>query len=97
MLAAFAVTATTTRREVTLARFALLVEAAADVSAWATGWLRSAGSARPARDAALLGAQVDAMTLHQLAYPDRGFDPLPARTEPADAVIDRRPARPGRR
>ncbi len=44
-----------------------LAGTAADVTAWAVHWLRAAGSADPRRDAALLGSQVDAMTLHQLA------------------------------
>jgi DNA-binding transcriptional regulator YbjK len=100
LLAAFAVSATTVRRELTLARFALLVEAAnrphlqrklgataAEISAWATGVMRAAGSAFPERDAGLLGAQVDAITLHQLAYPDPGFDPAPALTALVTALL----------
>ncbi|MEV6494063.1 TetR family transcriptional regulator [Actinoplanes sp. NPDC051633] len=99
-LAAFVMTAVTERREVTLARFALMVEAAnhprlqrvlgeaaAEVSAWAVSVAAAAGSSQPERDAGLLGAQVDAMTLHQLAYPDPGFDPLPALRVLVDALM----------
>jgi DNA-binding transcriptional regulator YbjK len=106
-LATFAVTATTARREVTLARFALLVEAAnrpalqrklsaaaAGVTTWAVDWARCAGSAHPERDAALLGSQMDAMTLHQLAYPDPDFDPRAALTVLVEALF--RPLTPGR-
>jgi DNA-binding transcriptional regulator YbjK len=101
-LATFAVTATTGRRDVTLARFALLVEAAnrphlqrklgetaAGVTGWAVDWARAAGSRHPERDAALLGAQMDAMVLHQLAYPDPGFDPAAALTALIGALFTR--------
>ena len=110
VLADFAVTATTVRRDVTLARFALLVEAAhrphlqrrlgaaaADVTRWAIGWLTAAGSRHPERDAALLGSQMDAMTLHQLAYPDPGFDPLATLTVLVDVIIAPGRARSGSR
>jgi DNA-binding transcriptional regulator YbjK len=99
-LAAFALAAVNERRNVTLARFALMVEAAnrphlqrtlgaaaAEVSAWAFAVAAEAGSAHPERDAGLLGAQIDAMTLHQLAYPDPDFDPLPALTTLIDALF----------
>jgi hypothetical protein len=91
LLAAFAVTAVDQRRELTLARFAILVEAAirpqlrrtlgeaaARIREWGTATMRTVGSSHPARDIALLGNQVDALTLHQLAYPDPDFDPEPA-------------------
>jgi DNA-binding transcriptional regulator YbjK len=90
VLTAFVSAALTTNRNLTLARFALLVEAAnrphlqrtlgvaaAEVSEWAVALAADAGSAHPARDAGILGAQVDAMVLHQLAYPDPAFDPAP--------------------
>jgi DNA-binding transcriptional regulator YbjK len=88
VLAAFVLSATGPRRELTVARFALLVEGAIrpslqrrlasearHVSAWAESWMRAVGSANPARDIRLLGGQVEALTLHQLAYPDPAFDP----------------------
>lgn len=89
-LAAFVIAAVTERRDLTLARFALLVEAAhrphlqealraasGPVSRWAVEAMRAAGSAHPERDASIVGAQVDALTLRQLAYPVPGFDPAP--------------------
>lgn len=91
LLAAFTVSATGPRRELTLARFAILLEAAihpprqrklaetaARIRAWSTEWMRSVGSTDPERDIMFLGNQVDAMTLHQLAYPDPAFNPEPA-------------------
>jgi DNA-binding transcriptional regulator YbjK len=107
LLAAFAVTATGPRRELTLARFAILVEAAirpelqrklregaAEVRAWSTEWLRAVGSADPVRDAVFLGNHVEAMTLHQLAYPDPAFDPAPSLTTLVTVLIgaEKRPA-----
>lgn len=90
VLARWVVAAVGTHRELTLARFAILVEAAirpplrrtlaeaaARVRGWSTEWMRAAGSADPDRDVRLLGNQVEALTLHQLAYPDPGFDPGP--------------------
>ncbi len=91
MLAQWMVAAVGPRRELTLARFAILVEAAirpplrrklaeaaAEVRGWSTEWMRAAGSAEPERDARFLGNQVEAMTLHQLAYPDPDYDPGPS-------------------
>jgi DNA-binding transcriptional regulator YbjK len=88
VLAAAARVATRENRELTLSRFAILVEAgihpqlrrklgevAADVRAWATDWLRAVGSLHPERDMAYLGNYVDARVLHQLAQPDPAFDP----------------------
>lgn len=91
VLADWMLAAVGSRRDVTVARFAILVEAsirpplrrklraaAADVTGWATELMRAAGSADPERDVRYLANQVEAMTLHQLAYPDPDFDPRPA-------------------
>jgi DNA-binding transcriptional regulator YbjK len=91
VLAEWVVAAVGPRREVTLARFAILVEAAirpplrrklaetaAQVRTWGTELMRAAGSADPERDVRYLGNQVEALTLHQLAYPDPDFDPGPS-------------------
>jgi hypothetical protein len=40
--------------------------------------MRAVGSAHPLRDVSFLANQVDALTLHQLAYPDPAFDPEPS-------------------
>ncbi|BCB75508.1 hypothetical protein GCM10022251_28730 [Phytohabitans flavus] len=87
----------------TLARFAILVEAAirpplrrklaeaaADVRAWGTGLMRAAGSADPERDVRYLGNQVEALTLHQLAYPDPDFDPGPSLAALVNALCEKR-------
>jgi len=106
LLAAFVVTATTDRRELTLARFALLVEAAnrphlqralvaaaEDIGLWATSVMAAVGSPDPGPDASLIGGQVDVLTLRQLAYPDPDFDPAPALRTLITALL----ARPGSR
>jgi DNA-binding transcriptional regulator YbjK len=105
LLAAFTVTATGSRRDVTLARFAILVEAAirpglqrklregaSAVDTWALEWLRAVGSANPARDLALLANHLDGLTLHQLAYPDPAFDPEPSLTALVTALVGTAPA-----
>lgn len=101
LLAAWARTAVGERREVTAARFALLVEAATrpalgrvlaagagQVDAWARHWLTAVGSAHPDRDFQVLGGLVEAMTLHQLAYPDPAFDPAPLLRELVELLAD---------
>jgi DNA-binding transcriptional regulator YbjK len=100
VMARFVVTATTQRRELTLARFAILVEAAiqprlrvplregaAEVRRWATAWLGAVGSSDPERDLGVLANQADALTLHQLANPDPDFDPEPALVALLTAVV----------
>jgi DNA-binding transcriptional regulator YbjK len=100
LLAAFTVTATRDRRELTLARFAILVEAAirprlrrklgeaaAEVRSWATEWTRAVGSAHPERDMALLANHVDALTLHELANPAPTFDPEPSLVDLVTALV----------
>lgn len=123
LLATFAVTATGPRRELTLARFAILVEAAlrpklqrklgqaaAEIRAWGAELMRAVGSAHPQRDMSIMANHVDAVTLHQLAYPDPEFDPEPCLVSLATALVgpgaaagqrraagqpDKRPARRG--
>jgi DNA-binding transcriptional regulator YbjK len=100
VLADWTVAAVGPQRELTIARFAILVEAAirpslrrklaeaaAEVSAWATELMRAAGSVDPERDVRYLANQVEAMTLHQLAYPDPDFDPGPALAALVTAVV----------
>jgi len=100
MLAEWVVAAVGPRRELTLARFAILVEAAirpplrrklaeaaAEVRGWSTEWMRAAGSADPGRDVRYLANQVEALTLHQLAYPDPDFDPRPSLTALVTALV----------
>jgi DNA-binding transcriptional regulator YbjK len=100
VLAGFARTAVGERRAVTLARFALLVEAAlrpelqavlagtaAGVRDWGTRVMRAAGSPDPALHIQLLGNQVEALTLHQLAYPDPAFDPEPVLLALVDSLL----------
>jgi DNA-binding transcriptional regulator YbjK len=88
-LADFAHEATGPSRTLTLARYAILVEAAnrpalraqlgetgARVNAWATNWMRIAGSANPERDTPIVMNCWTGLVLHQLAIPDPAFDPL---------------------
>ncbi len=89
-LAAFAVEATGPNRTLTLARYAVLLEAAhrptlrahlhaegAGVSGRAAGWLREAGSSRPEQDAHLVLNYWTGLVLHELADPASHFDPEP--------------------
>jgi len=82
--------ATTTHRTLTLARYAILVEAArrpglreqlatsgARVNVYFTAWLRRAGSADPGRDLDLVANFWTGLVLHELAIPDPAFDPEP--------------------
>ncbi|GAB3525664.1 hypothetical protein GCM10027575_61020 [Phytohabitans suffuscus] len=102
VLADWTVAAVGPRRELTLARFAILVEAAirpplrrklaevaAQVRGWSTEWMRAAGSADPERDVRYLANQVEALTLHQLAYPDPDFDPGPSLAALVAALVRR--------
>ena len=87
-LAVFVRDATGPHRTLTLARFAMFVEAgvrpatgeglaaaASRIREWGAQWLRAVGSADPARDARIVLDQLDGLILHQLAVPDPGFDP----------------------
>lgn len=75
-------------RTLTLCRCALLVESAnnpglrehmavtgARVGAWATAWLRLAGSTDPDHHVHVVGNYLTGLVLHQLAMPDPHFDP----------------------
>ena len=87
-LTMFARDSTGPQRTLTLARYAILVEAAnrpslraqltatgARVNAWFMNWLRIAGSADPERDAPIVMNHWTGVVLHQLASPDPAFDP----------------------
>jgi AcrR family transcriptional regulator len=87
-MTAFAQDATGPHRTLTLARYAILVEAGihpslraqltatgARVNAWFTNWLRIAGSTDPERDAPVIMNHWTGLVLHQLADPDPAFDP----------------------
>lgn len=80
--------ATGPHRAVSLARYAILVEAGihpslraqltaagARVNAWFMNWLRIAGSADPERDAPIIMNHWTGLILHQLAMPDPAFNP----------------------
>jgi DNA-binding transcriptional regulator YbjK len=87
-LVAFAHDATGPHRTLTLARYAILVEAGihpslraqltatgARVNAWFTNWLRIAGATDPERGAPIIMNHWTGLVLHQLANPDPAFDP----------------------
>jgi AcrR family transcriptional regulator len=89
-LTMFARDATGPQRTLTLARYAILVEAAVHpslraqltvtggrVNTWFTNWLRIAGSTDPERDAPIIMNHWTGIVLHQLAVPDPAFDPYP--------------------
>ena len=80
--------ATGPERTLTLARYAILVEAGiqpalraqllstgAGVNNYFLHWVRMAGSAEPERDAPLIMNHWTGLILHQLALPDPEFDP----------------------
>jgi DNA-binding transcriptional regulator YbjK len=75
-------------RALTLARYAILVEAAhrpalraqltvtgARVTAWFANWMRAVGSTNPDRDTRIVANFLTGAVLHQLAYPNPEFDP----------------------
>jgi DNA-binding transcriptional regulator YbjK len=77
-------------RAVTMARYAILVEAGiqpslrpqlfaggARINVWFNNWLKIAGCADPERDAPILMNHWTGVVLHQLAMPDPAFDPYP--------------------
>ncbi len=87
-LTVFAQASAGPQRTLTLARYAILVEAGihpslraqltatgARVNAWFMNWLRIAGSIDPARDAPIVMNHWTGLVLHQLANPDPSFDP----------------------
>jgi AcrR family transcriptional regulator len=100
-LAGFATNATSVNRALTLARYAILVEAGSNekirrrlaetgggVSAWFANWLRIMGSRDPDGDVHVLGNYVTGLMLHQLAIPDPEFDPADKLTALLDALVN---------
>ena len=100
VLVAAAKTATGPQRTLTLARYAILVEAGirpstraqllatgARVNAWFMTWLRVAGSAEPERDAPIIMNHYTGVVLHDLAIPDPAFDPTDQITTLVTTVI----------
>ena len=104
-MALFAQDATGPQRTLTLARYAILVEAGihpalraqltvtgARVNAWFTTWLRIAGSTDPERDAPIIANHWTGIVLHQLAYPDPAFDPSAQIAALVTTIVRPRPA-----
>jgi AcrR family transcriptional regulator len=98
--------ATGPHRAVSLARYAILVEAAlhppiraqltatgAWVNAWFMNWLRTAGSTDPERDAPIIMNHWTGLVLHQLAMPDPAFDPSEQITAIVTTVVRPYPAK----
>jgi AcrR family transcriptional regulator len=105
VLVAAAKTATGPQRTLTLARYAILVEAGirpairaqllaggARVNAWFMTWLRVAGSTDPERDAPIIMNHYTGVVLHDLAIPDPAFDPTDQITTLVTTVIGPRSA-----
>jgi len=103
-MAVFAQEATGPHRTLTLARYAILVEAGihpslraqllatgARVNAWFMNWLRIAGSTDPERDAPIIMNHWTGIVLHELAIPDPAFDPYPQIAALITAVVRPRP------
>lgn len=87
-------------RTLTLARYAILVEAGihpslraqlsttgAGVNAWFMQWLRVAGSTDPERDGPIIMNHYTGLVLHDLAIPDPAFDPTDQITALVTTVI----------
>jgi AcrR family transcriptional regulator len=104
-LAAAAQEAASPHRTLTLARYAILVEAGihpslraqlsatgARVNAWFMNWLRIAGSTDPERDAPIIMNHFTGIVLHELAIPDPAFDPYPQIAALVTSVIRPRSA-----
>lgn len=99
-----AVESVTTSRNVTLARYAILVEAAnrpavrnaltaggQEVLDWATTWMARAGSRQPQRDAATAANWLAGIVLHELANPATTFRPHSELTHLLTTLIDSAP------
>ena len=95
--------ATGARRALTLARYAILVEAGHNtkvrrqlaetggrVNTWFANWLRLIGSVDTGHDVHVLGNYITGLMLHQLAMPDPGFDPSDKITALLESLV--RPA-----
>jgi DNA-binding transcriptional regulator YbjK len=104
-LSEFAQEATGSHRTLTMARYAILLEAGlhsslrtqlaatgARVNAWFANWMRIVGSADPERDAPIVMNYWTGLVLHQLANPDPAFDPAAQLTALVTAVIQPHPA-----
>lgn len=102
-LGGFARDVTGARRALSLARYAILVEAGHNarirrqlaetgsrVNAWFATWLRLIGSRDTDRDVHVLGNYLTGLMLHQLAIPDPGFDPADKITALLESLV--RPA-----
>ena len=97
--------ATGPQRTLTLARYAILVEAGihptiraqllatgSRVNSWFMTWLRVAGSTDPERDAPIIMNHYTGVVLHDLAIPDPAFDPTDQITTLVTTVIRPQPA-----
>jgi AcrR family transcriptional regulator len=102
-LTVFAQESTGAQRTLTLARYAILVEAAIHpslraqlaetggrVNAYFRNWLRAAGSTDPDRDLPVIANHLTGVVLHQLAIPDPAFDPFPQLEALVTSVIPRK-------
>jgi DNA-binding transcriptional regulator YbjK len=101
-LARYALDATGPHRTFTLARYAILVEAAVRpqlqeclrttgqrITLWYSNWMRLLGSNEPVRDTRFVGNYITGLILHQLSYPNPDFDPEPDITAILEAVLKR--------
>jgi AcrR family transcriptional regulator len=99
-LTVFAQESTGPHRTLTLARHAILIEAAirpalraqltttgARVRGWFINWVRTVGSADPERDAPIIMNYWSGLVLHQLANPDPAFDPIAEMTALVTSVV----------
>jgi AcrR family transcriptional regulator len=99
--------ATGVYRTLTLARYAILVEAGSNpgirhrlaetgdrVNAWFANWLRQIGSADTDHDVHVLGNYITGLMLHQLAMPDPRFDPVDEITALLESVARRQARTP---
>ena len=89
-LGVYVTESTRQHRTLTMARYAILVEAAHRpalrkhlleggnrVAQWTQNWLRAVGSLDPERDAGFLLNYASGLVLHELAVPAPAFDPRP--------------------
>jgi len=99
-IAGFAQDVTGARRALTLARYAILVEAGHNakirhqlagtgsrVNAWFASWLRLIGSRDTDHDVHVLGNYLTGLMLHQLAIPDPEFDPADQITALLESLV----------
>ncbi|WP_181782124.1 TetR/AcrR family transcriptional regulator [Pseudonocardia pini] len=99
VLATAATDAASVHRDLTLARYAILVESAHNptirqrvaetgnrVGAWFTAWMRLIGSHDPDH-LHLVGDYVTGLVLHQLAMPDPAFDPAGKITRLLESLV----------